>query len=207
MPLIEKQAGGKQKEACAQSAGAFIGYYLSTEKYAILQAEFMELQGADSVLYTVLRIEEDMAFGCEERAENEPVMAVVTLQDEAGQVQTLRYPDGLLYERGIEPGCTVEFDDGHTLLPVCRFRVGDVVRHFKREGVSPESAEYLYRILAFAQHTETGEKLVIYQALYPPYKTCARPYSMFCSPVDRTKYPQAKQYWRFEPIPVDFWPK
>lgn len=32
----------------------------------------------------------------------------------------------------------------------CRFHVGDVVRHFKRENVNPETAECLYRILAFA---------------------------------------------------------
>ena len=61
----------------------------------------------------------------------------------------------------------------------CRFKVGDIVQHFKRENVNPETAEYLYRILAFAQHTENGEKLVIYQALYPPYKTCARPFDLF----------------------------
>ena len=48
----------------------------------------------------------------------------------------------------------------------CRFHIGDIVQHFKRENVNPETAEYLYRILAFAQHTENGEKLVIYQALY-----------------------------------------
>lgn len=54
-----------------------------------------------------------------------------------------------------------------------RIRVGDVVRHFKREYVSPETSEYLYRVLAFARHTETDEELVIYQAMYPPFKTCA----------------------------------
>ena len=42
----------------------------------------------------------------------------------------------------------------------CRFHIGDVVQHFKRENVNLETAEYLYRILAFAQHTENGEKLV-----------------------------------------------
>ena len=89
----------------------------------------------------------------------------------------------------------------------CRFHIGDVVQHFKRENVNLETAEYLYRILAFAQHTENDERLVIYQALYPPYKTCARPYDMFCSEVDREKYPNAKQKYRFEVVPVDFWPK
>ncbi len=81
-----------------------------------------------------------------------------------------------------------------------RFHIGDIVRHFKREGAAPESAEYLYKILAFASHTETGEKLVIYQGLYPPYKVCARPYDMFCSPVDRVKYPNARQQYRFEVV-------
>ena len=67
------------------------------------------------------------------------------------------------------------------------FRVGDIVRHFKREYVNQDTAEYLYRIVAFASHTETGEKLVIYEALYPPYKVCARPYEMFISPVCEAK--------------------
>ena len=73
-------------------------------------------------------------------------------------------------------------------------RVGDIVRHFKRENVSPETSEYLYKILAFASHTETGEKLVIYQGMYPPFKVCARPYDMFMSEVDRIKYPDVHLY-------------
>ena len=89
----------------------------------------------------------------------------------------------------------------------CRFQVGDIVRHFKRENVDPKTAEYLYRILAFARHTENGEKLVIYQALYPPYKTCARPFDMFCSEVDREKYPEAVQKYRFEVVPAEDWPE
>lgn len=43
--------------------------------------------------------------------------------------------------------------------------MGDIVRHFKRETVENPTTEYLYKILAFAEHTETGEKLVVYQAL------------------------------------------
>ena len=38
----------------------------------------------------------------------------------------------------------------------CRFHIDDVVQHFKRENVNLETAEYLYRILAFAQHTENN---------------------------------------------------
>lgn len=80
--------------------------------------------------------------------------------------------------------------------------IGDIVRHFKREWVSAETSEYLYKVLAFAQHTETGEKLVIYQALYSPFKVCARPYAMFMSEVDREKYPDIKQQYRFEKVQV-----
>ena len=78
--------------------------------------------------------------------------------------------------------------------------VGDIVQHFKREWVSSETSEYLYKVLAFAQHTETGEKLVVYQGMYPPLKICARPYDMFMSEVDREKYPKIRQKYRFEKI-------
>ena len=76
--------------------------------------------------------------------------------------------------------------------------VGDIVQHFKREWVSADTSEYLYKVLAFAQHTENGENLVIYQALYAPFKVCARPYSMFMSEVDREKYPDVVQKERFK---------
>ena len=80
--------------------------------------------------------------------------------------------------------------------------VGDIVQHFKREWVSAGTSEYLYKVLAFAQHTETGERLVIYQALYAPFKVCARPYAMFMSEVDREKYPDIRQKYRFEKVKV-----
>ena len=78
--------------------------------------------------------------------------------------------------------------------------VGDIVQHFKREWVSADTSEYLYKILAVAHHTENGEKLMIYQALYAPFKICARPYDMFMSEVDREKYPDIKQKYRFEKV-------
>lgn len=87
------------------------------------------------------------------------------------------------------------------------FKIGDIVQHFKREMVSETSPEYIYKILAFARHSETGERLVVYQGLYPPYKTCARPYEMFTSEVDREKYPDIKQKYRFEIIETELWPE
>ena len=79
-------------------------------------------------------------------------------------------------------------------------RVGDIVRHFKREWVDEKTSEYLYKIIAFAQHTENDEKLVVYQAMYAPFKVCARPYDMFMSEVDKEKYPNVTQKYRFEKL-------
>ena len=59
--------------------------------------------------------------------------------------------------------------------------VGDIVQHFKREWVYSETSEYLYKVLAFEQHTETGEKLVVYPGMYTPFQICDRPNEMFMS--------------------------
>ena len=84
-------------------------------------------------------------------------------------------------------------------------KVGDIVQHFKRELIEDKTSnKYLYKILDIAEHTETKEQLVIYQALYEDlekgirFGVYARPYDMFMSEVDHVKYPDIKQKYRFE---------
>jgi hypothetical protein len=68
--------------------------------------------------------------------------------------------------------------------------LGGLYRHFKGG---------IYRVTDIATHTETGEQLVIYMNM-TTRKVYARPYEMFISKVDRIKYTEATQEFRFDKI-------
>ena len=67
-------------------------------------------------------------------------------------------------------------------------RRDEIWRHFKNK---------LYRIVAIAQHTETDKQLVVYQAMYGDAGIYARTLDMFMIEVDREKYPDVEQEYRF----------
>ena len=72
-----------------------------------------------------------------------------------------------------------------------RMQPGDVVRHFKGKK---------YEVLCFARDSETQEEMVVYRALYGEKGVWVRKKAMFFSPVDRKKYPDAAQAYRFERV-------
>lgn len=73
-------------------------------------------------------------------------------------------------------------------------RPGEFYRHIENK---------LYQIIAVAEHTENGEELVVYQALYGSYRIFATPLSLFNRKVDLRQHPRAGQEYCFEP--VKFW--
>lgn len=78
-----------------------------------------------------------------------------------------------------------------------KFSVGSTVIHFKHELSKSSKMKYMYVIIGYALNTETEEQMVIYKSLWNG-ELYARPYDMFMSEVDRSKYPDIKQKYRFE---------
>ncbi len=64
-----------------------------------------------------------------------------------------------------------------------------VYKHFKGD---------LYLVIDTVYHSETDEEMVLYRQLYGECKLCVRPKAMFEEKVDKSKYPDIAQEYRFE---------
>ena len=71
---------------------------------------------------------------------------------------------------------------------------GEFYKHFKGQ---------LYQVRALAENSEDNTPMVVYQAMYAPFKIWVRPISMFLEKLDKEKYPDAAQEYRFERIILD----
>lgn len=68
-------------------------------------------------------------------------------------------------------------------------KIKGIYRHFKGD---------LYLVEDVARHSENDEEYVIYRKLYDDCSLWIRPKEMFLSPVDREKYPDVEQEYRFQ---------
>ena len=68
--------------------------------------------------------------------------------------------------------------------------VGKTYKHFKG---------HIYKVINIALDSETLEKMVVYEDINSN-KVWVRPYNMFNSLVDKEKYPNVEQEYRFEEV-------
>lgn len=72
-------------------------------------------------------------------------------------------------------------------------KVGKVYRHYKGN---------LYLVEGIATHSENEEKMVVYRALYGDCTLYVRPYDLFTEKLDKIKYFDVKQEYRFQLVEI-----
>ena len=83
----------------------------------------------------------------------------------------------------------VEVQNVDNVLNENRLKIHGIYKHYKGN---------LYLLEDVIYHSETGEKMVAYRALYGDQKLWCRPYDMFFEEIDHEKHPEVKQKYRFE---------
>ena len=73
-------------------------------------------------------------------------------------------------------------------------KINSIYKHFKGD---------YYLVIDIAYDSETKEKMVVYKRLYEDCSLCVRPLDMFLSEVDKKKYPNVKQKYRFEEVELE----
>lgn len=73
-------------------------------------------------------------------------------------------------------------------------KIKGIYKHFKGN---------YYIVEDIAVNSETEEKYVVYRALYGDNKLWIRPYKSFIAEVDKNKYPNEKQKYKFELQKID----
>lgn len=80
-----------------------------------------------------------------------------------------------------------------------KIEIGKIYKHFKGNL-------YIVTDIVFdseSNNDKEPKKIVIYKAMYGDFNTWARPYDMFNSEVDHSKYPDVEQKYRFEELTTD----
>lgn len=72
-------------------------------------------------------------------------------------------------------------------------KIKGVYKHFKNN---------YYILEDVAENSETGEMYAVYRQLYGDNKLYIRPLDMFLSKVDKKKYPNVKQEYRFQYVSI-----
>lgn len=76
------------------------------------------------------------------------------------------------------------------------------MRELKIKGIYKHFKGDLYLVEDVAIHSETREKYVVYRALYGDTGLYIRQYDMFMEKVDKEKYPEVEQEYRFEYVEI-----
>ena len=97
-----------------------------------------------------------------------------------------------LFDRYINQDCLYRFG-----YPRDRLRVGDIVRHFKADL---SEKDHVYEVIAISLNCSDDSWCVTYKELFGDHRAFVRDYDEFMSLVNSEKYPEAKQFYRFEVI-------